>query len=472
MKRNVSALLGILFCLTPLFGWTSEIAITLQVTNPSTQAVYIQEAHLDQSQLSKTHRIDLSTAGFAKFAYPVSEPTFFELQYNGYSIPVFLEPTSSPVISFDAQNIANTLQFSGVGSADNNFIAAYNRLSGGTALSSIECAYLDIVCSADLAKKANILTAADYTLFIQKRRQEQLRLLATNRNGISKKVYDYYDLESKSTQQSNKLIWVLQRWNALDNSAINAAKSQLKMSNSNLSITASAIQHPAYKNALKAQLIGAYLPSDPFKQRAYVPIYDLISQKFSGQEACYLSTHLLIKIYEKSGATELGRSKISALQNQCPQYTDAVMQMYGGDISGVENIAAEEIDMIDKSGSLVALEDYRGQVVYISFWASWCKPCIAGFKKSEATRKQLQDMGVVLINISIDKKEEAWRDAMIRHNPLGINSWAISLSDLAKDYDISSIPLYHIVDKNGKFAYLSDTGNRDIVEEFRKLVQQ
>ena len=81
-------------------------------------------------------------------------------------------------------------------------------------------------------------------------------------------------------------------------------------------------------------------------------------------------------------------------------------------------------------------------------------------------------MGVVLLNVSIDKKEEAWRDAMIRHNPLGINTWAISLNDLSKDYDISAIPLYHIVSKQGKFAYLSDKGGRDIVEEFRILVEQ
>jgi len=146
--------------------------------------------------------------------------------------------------------------------------------------------------------------------------------------------------------------------------------------------------------------------------------------------------------------------------------------LYGSDISGVEDIAAVDIDMIDKTGSLVSLEDYAGKVVYISFWASWCKPCIAGFKKSKEIRKQLQDLGVVLINVSIDKKEEAWRDAMIRYHPQGINTWAISLQDLAKDYDISAIPLYHIVNKQGKFAYLSTEGGRNIVEEFRTLVEQ
>ena len=133
---------------------------------------------------------------------------------------------------------------------------------------------------------------------------------------------------------------------------------------------------------------------------------------------------------------------------------------------------APDIDMVDKNGNYVGLGNYKGQVVYISFWASWCKPCIEGFKKNKDLRKKLDEAGVVLLNVSIDKKEEAWKDAMIRHNPLGVNGRVVSLSDVAKNYDVSAIPLYHIVDKNGKFTYLSDNANRDILQEFIDLVQK
>ena len=449
-----------------------DIRIKMQVHNASTNAVYIQEAHLEQGQLTKTHRIDLDASGYAEFIYPISASGFVEFNYNGYLIPVYLDTHSSPSISFDGQNISNTLQFSGAGSADNNFIAAFDQLSGGTQMASMDCAYLDILFTQMMVDKGHHASAAEYLDALNRRYNAQQNLLAQHGSSVSNTVKNFYTTKAKYQRESDKLYWIMYRHNQLDASAIQSAKAQLNLGQGLIWSNNAAVHNSAYKNALKAYAIYNYLPNDPFQSRAYAKIYTQIEDQLSGESKCYLTTHLLVKVYEKSGNSDLGRSKISGLQNACPQYTEAVMQMYGGDISGVENISAQDIDMIAKSGNLVSLTDYQGKVVYISFWASWCKPCIEGFKKSKDIRKRLQDMGVVLLNISIDKEEEAWRDAMIRHNPLGVNTWAISLQDLAKDYDISSIPLYHIINKQGKFAYLSDQESRDIVDEFRLLAEQ
>lgn len=449
-----------------------DIRIKIQVKNATTTAVYIQQAHLEVGQLTKTHRIDLSTSGYAEFIYPIANASFIEFNYNDYVFPVYVDTDSSPSITFDGQNVSNTLQFSGVGSADNNFIAAFDQLSGGTQLASMECAYLDILFSQTMVSQGQQSSANDFVKKLNQRFDAQQGLIAQYSSTISSTVKKFYTTKATYLRESDKLYWILYRYNQLDAGAIQSAKAQLNLGQGVSWNDATAINNPSYKNALKANAIYNYLPNDPFQNRAYTKIYTQIEGQLSGESKCYLTTHLLVKVYEKSGDSELGRLKISQLQNACPQYTDAVMRMYGGDISGVENISAEDIDMIDKSGNLISLTDYQGKVVYVSFWASWCKPCIAGFKKSKDIRKRLQDLGVVLLNVSIDKKEEAWRDAMIRHNPLGVNTWAISLQDLAKDYDISSIPLYHIINKQGKFAYLSDQESRDIVDEFRLIVEQ
>jgi len=447
-----------------------DIRIKLQVSNMSTQEVYIQQAHLDAGQLNKTHRIDLSSSGYAEFIYPIAGATFVEFSYDGYTIPVYLDSKSSPSISFDGQSIASTLHFSGPGSVDNNFMAAFDQLCGGTSTASTECAYLDITFSEKMSQYGQSMAILEFVSILNDRYKKQNNLIAQHRGSLSRPVHDFYTTKAKYEKESDKLSWIMHRWNQLGEAEIQSAKSQLNLGENISWNDVAAIYHPAYQNALKALSIYNYMPKDPFKNRAYTQIYPQIEQHLSGETRCYMTTHLLVKVYEKSGESELGRSKISQLQSSCPQYTDQIMQMYGGDISGVENISAEDIDMIDKTGNLISLTDYDGKVIYLSFWASWCKPCIAGFKKSKDIRQKLQDMGVVLVNISIDKEEEAWRDAMIRHNPLGVNTWAISLQDLANNYDISAIPLYHIINKQGKFAYLSDQGSRDIIDEFRSLV--
>jgi thiol-disulfide isomerase/thioredoxin len=471
MRRVILSYLLAIISTIGLLASSIEVPITIQVENATCNALYIQKAHLEDTQLSTTHRIDL-TEGYARFVYTVDQSGFIDLLYNGYTIPIYLDQSSSPTIQWDERNIAKSLQFDGKGAADNNLMADYYRTLGGTSVHIKECSYLDIYFDQSAVDAAGSSDAVTYAQAVDATYQRQMNSLSRYQPSSQAKVYDFYVKKALYDKEANKLNWILARLDILSASEVASAKQVLNLNDQVIIQGSGDVNHPAYRNLLKAASIWKYLPNNARKHRAYTKIYPLIEQNFSGEARCYLTSQLLVKVYEKSGESELGRSKIGELSQSCPQYTNQIMDMYGSDISGVEDIAAVDIDMIDKSGSLVSLEDYAGKVVYISFWASWCKPCIAGFKKSKEIRKQLQDLGVVLINVSIDKKEEAWRDAMIRYNPQGINTWAISLQDLAKDYDISAIPLYHIVNKQGKFAYLSTEGGRNIVEEFRVLVEQ
>jgi len=133
---------------------------------------------------------------------------------------------------------------------------------------------------------------------------------------------------------------------------------------------------------------------------------------------------------------------------------------------------APNFSMVDLAGQEIELKDLRGKVVYLSFWASWCGPCIRGFNKYDDTRRQLEDLGVVILNVSIDSNKEAWRKGLKTIPDTGKNFFASDQSNLKLDYEISSIPLYHIIDKYGHFRYLSDDIDRDIIAEFTKLTKE
>ena len=127
--------------------------------------------------------------------------------------------------------------------------------------------------------------------------------------------------------------------------------------------------------------------------------------------------------------------------------------------------------MTMEDGSTKMLSDFKGEVLYISFWASWCGPCISNFRKYEAMRSQLEDIGITLLNVSIDETSDAWTTSLNKQKLSGVNAKAIK-ADLYPDYQISSIPLYEIIDKNGRFRYLSDAIDRNIIEEFRSFLKE
>jgi thiol-disulfide isomerase/thioredoxin len=100
------------------------------------------------------------------------------------------------------------------------------------------------------------------------------------------------------------------------------------------------------------------------------------------------------------------------------------------------------------------LAKYRGTVIYLDFWASWCSPCKDEMPNSAALAKKLKDEDVTFLYVSTDKNAEAWVD-MIKimqlhgiHYRLGNNI----RDTVFTTYDVQYIPHYVLFDKEGNMV--------------------
>lgn len=103
----------------------------------------------------------------------------------------------------------------------------------------------------------------------------------------------------------------------------------------------------------------------------------------------------------------------------------------------------------DLEGKPVSLSDYKGKVVFIDFWASWCPPCRASIPAVENLYEQYkddEDFVVLGINLQEDK------DTILKFMKKQKMNYPVLLSDkkVISNYKISSIPRFFIIDKNGE----------------------
>ncbi len=128
---------------------------------------------------------------------------------------------------------------------------------------------------------------------------------------------------------------------------------------------------------------------------------------------------------------------------------------------------AQDFSFYHENGETQSLSQYEGDVVFISFWATWCKPCLVNFQEYEDLRRELQQKGVILLNVSLDNVKSNWENALMSYGFLiGENVHVSDIRELMDLYDLTFIPAYRIVNKKGEFVYLSDQADRNVVAEF------
>ena len=115
---------------------------------------------------------------------------------------------------------------------------------------------------------------------------------------------------------------------------------------------------------------------------------------------------------------------------------------------------APDVDLTTGDGKKVKLSSFKGKVVLMDFWASWCRPCRMESPNVVKAYNKYKDKGFVVLSISSDQDLEKWKTAIQQDGLIWSTHFADALGgNIAnKTYEVSYIPKMFLLDKTGEIV--------------------
>jgi peroxiredoxin len=130
---------------------------------------------------------------------------------------------------------------------------------------------------------------------------------------------------------------------------------------------------------------------------------------------------------------------------------------------------APDISLPTENGEITKLSSFRGKVVLLDFWASWCRPCRTTNRQVQPVYKKYKDKGFEIFSVSVDGSKPAWLSAVKQDNIQWthvIDTKAANGNQLTNIWNIRYIPSTFLIDKEG--TILAVGPEKDELEKWLK----
>jgi peroxiredoxin len=117
------------------------------------------------------------------------------------------------------------------------------------------------------------------------------------------------------------------------------------------------------------------------------------------------------------------------------------------------NSSAPQFTLNAKGGRDVSLAQYKGQVVMINFWASWCGPCRQEMPLLESIYQKYNRMGFTMLGVNVEPDSKA-ADEWLKQTPVSFPILYDRDSKVSKLYNVAGMPSTVIIDRHGNLRKL------------------
>ena len=144
-------------------------------------------------------------------------------------------------------------------------------------------------------------------------------------------------------------------------------------------------------------------------------------------------------------------------------------------LAGAPGAPAPQFSLAARGGQNVSLAQYKGQVVMINFWASWCGPCRQEMPLLESIYKKYNKLGFTMLGVNVEPDSNA-ANAWLKETPVSFPILYDTESKVSKLYDVAGMPTSVIIDRAGKVRLIHRSyrpgDENEYLDSIRTLVRE
>lgn len=153
--------------------------------------------------------------------------------------------------------------------------------------------------------------------------------------------------------------------------------------------------------------------------------------------------------------------------------TIALCLVLAGILSPATSLAelAKDFSLAGVENSTVNLQDYRGKIVYLDFWASWCLPCLQSFPWMDDIQAKYQEQGFEVLAVNLDSSKDDAEEFLL-DNPINFLVAFDPDGRTPEAYGVIGMPSSFLIDRNGEIVSSHIGFNSSFKEEFEETLKQ